>query len=309
MDRVPSHSGPRARARLVALIGLSCAQLFVAPTPALAAAVAPAEDPALTRAQDLYEKGRGKFETADFAAAVELWTEAYTALPADTAYSEVKVLLLYNIATAREKAFEIDGELSQLRQAEVLLKSFEDNIPALYEDPKVREEELTRVRERRQTIAAKIAEAEAARAAEESEPAPEEPEEPVEEPAPPPSQEEVDAPEDDRAGKALVATGAGLTVLGGVGLGIMVGGLVMGSGANDIADLDTTDAAGRGDQFATGRLGNTLAIVGGVAGGVFVATGVALIVVGKLRKGKGKATALAPAIGPGVLGLQLTGRF
>ncbi len=88
----------------------------------------------------------------------------------------------------------------------------------------------------------------------------------------------------------------------------MAGGMVMGSQANDISALEPTQLQERQDQFDRGRTGNTLAIAGGVVGGVFLATGVALLVVGKQRQSK-KQTALAPALGPGFAGLQLSGRF
>ena len=246
-------------------------------------------DEQIKRAEELYAQGTAKFETADYKAAIELWSEAYSVVPADPAFGEIKALLLYNIATAREKAYEVYGELSELKQAEILLSNFEKSIPTIYEDEAERETELAKVRERKAKIAEKIAEA-----SKPEEPPPEEP--PPEEPKP------------DPTAKLFVGLGAGLIVVGAGGLGLMAGGMVMGSQANDISALEPTQLQERQDQFDRGRTGNTLAIAGGVVGGVFLATGVALLVVGKQRQSK-KQTALAPALGPGFAGLQLSGRF
>ncbi|MCA9718720.1 MAG: hypothetical protein KC468_28890, partial [Myxococcales bacterium] len=109
--------------------------------------------------------------------------------------------------------------------------------------------------------------------------------------------------------KLFIGLGAGLIVVGGAGLGLMAGGLVIGSQANDISELGPLDLQEREDQFARGRTGNALAIAGGVVGGVFLATGVALLVVGKQKQQRSARAALTPALGPGFAGLQLTGRF
>ena len=107
------HRLPGSR---VTAVLLACT-LGGAGTTASAAPGEPAlEADPLAEAQALYDKGRAKFETADYHAAVELWTEAYALVPDTADGGQTKVLLIYNIATAREKAFEIDGELSQLRE-------------------------------------------------------------------------------------------------------------------------------------------------------------------------------------------------
>ncbi len=261
-------------------------------------------DEQIKRAEELYAQGTAKFETADYKAAIELWSKAYEAVPADPAFGEIKALLLYNIATAREKAFEVYGELAELKQAEILLSNFEKSVPTIYEDETEREAELAKVRERKAKIAEKIAEAsEPEEIPEEPPPEGPPPEElPPEEPPPP------DEPEPDPTAKLFVGLGAGLIVVGAGGLGLMAGGMAIGSQANDISELAPTQLQEREDQFAKGRTGNALAIAGGVVGGVFLATGVALLVVGKRRQSR-KQTALTPALGPGFAGLQLRGRF
>ncbi|MCA9717839.1 MAG: hypothetical protein KC468_24420, partial [Myxococcales bacterium] len=152
MKRVSPRSCRRA---LRGALGVAVALAVAAPAPrVLAASLAPSSsDERVKRAEELYAKGTSKFETADYKAAIELWSEAYTVVPADPAYGEIKALLLYNIATAREKAFEVYGEVSELRQAEILLGNFEKSIPSIYQEESERAAELSKVRERKAKIA------------------------------------------------------------------------------------------------------------------------------------------------------------
>lgn len=252
------------------------------------------EEELYAKAQALYEKGKGEFETADYATAIETWTKAYTMLPSTHESARVKVLLLYDIATARELAFDVDGEVAHLRQAKILLENFDANIPALYEEGVAADEERKRVHERIAKLEQKIEEAEAG-------PGPL-----VDEPEPEPDV----APEDPDAAKkrkAMVIAGATLMGLGGASLGLMTAGIVIGNKANDISDIDDDDIEGRRDQFDRGRTGNMLAIVGGAAAGVFVITGTVLLVLGK-KKSPSK-TALRPAFGPTFAGLTLSRSF
>jgi len=246
------------------------------------------------KAEALYEQGKGEFETANYAAAIETWTKAYTMLPSTHESARVKVLLLYDIATARELAFDVDGDVTHLRQAKILLENFDTNIPALYDEGAPADEERKRVHERIAKLKKKIEEAGAG-------PGPL-----VDEPEPKPDME----PEDPGAAKkrkAMVIAGATLLGLGGASLGLMTAGIVIGEKANDISGLEDDDIEGRRDQFERGRTGNTLAIVGGAAAGVFVITGTVLLVLGK-KKGPSK-TALAPALTPTFAGMTLSRSF
>jgi tetratricopeptide (TPR) repeat protein len=246
------------------------------------------------KAEALYQEGKGAFETADYASAIETWTKAYTMLPSTHESARVKVLLLYDIATARELAFDVDGEVAHLRQAKILLENFDANIPALYEEGAAADEERKRVHERIAKLEKKIEEAEAG-------PGPL-----VDEPEPKPDEE----PEDPGAAKkrkAMVIAGATLLGIGGASLGLMTAGIVIGEKANDISDLDDDDYEGRRDQFNRGRTGNTLAYVGGAAAGVFVITGTVLLVLGK-KKGPSR-TALTPTFAPSFAGMALSRSF
>jgi hypothetical protein len=89
----------------------------------------------------------------------------------------------------------------------------------------------------------------------------------------------------------------------------MGAGLAMGKRANDLGELEPTDIDGRRDQFDRGRTGNTLAIAGGVVGGVFAITGAVLVGIGASRNAKSKGNAFAPWFGRGVVGVGVRGRF
>jgi hypothetical protein len=107
-------------------------------------------------------------------------------------------------------------------------------------------------------------------------------------------------------GRGLVVSGAILTGVGVAALGVMAGGMVMASNANDFDSTMSYDE--RADQLARGRTGNALSVSGAVAGGVLAATGVALIVVGVTRRNRAR-TAVAPMVGRGMAGIGWQGRF
>ena len=83
-------------------------------------------------------------------------------------------------------------------------------------------------------------------------------------------------------------------VLAGVGagmFGMMAAGLVQGRAADEdgqtaVAENPDIPASALASTADKGKRGNALAIAGGVIGGVFVATGVVMIVVGQLAKKK-----------------------
>jgi tetratricopeptide (TPR) repeat protein len=267
-----------------------------------------AADP-LVEARDLYERGTAKFETADYAGAIALWTDAYARVPATAELSEVKTLILYNLATARERAYEVDGDLGQLRKALILLDGFLESVDTIYADPEVAAKERAEAESRRAAIEARITAAEEAEAAGE-----------VVEPAEKPSAEAIvvapwptlpDA--GPPPGRGLVLGGAALLGLGGASLGLMTTGVILGVRANDIDALDPENFADRREQFERGRLGNTLAIAGGAAAGVTLIGGAVLLALG-LKKQRAAAkeqssAIVAPLLGPGLAGLRIGGRF
>lgn len=248
------------------------------------------QDAAVQSAKAKYNEGRAKFETADYSGAIELWTQAYSSVPDNQSAARIKALLIFNIATAHERVYDVTKDLSQLRRARILLVNFAPSLPQLYAD-ELLQTETARVNERIADIDAQINAAEdLARPPTDSDP----------QPAPAnPSQDEPSA-----AGRGLVIGGAVALALGAAGLGIMGAGLAIGSGANDLTDLAEDDIDGRGDQFDRGRTGNSLAVAGAVVGGVGVLTGAVLVGIGLTRKRK-----LAWSTGPGLVGVGLRGQF
>lgn len=275
----------------------------------------PIEAPEVDEAKTLFDEGAIKFETADYAGAIELWTKAYGLVPSLPEYAAVKATLIANLATARERAYAVDHAISHLNQAKILIESYRTVLDDIYPDAEERAKELAWVVERVATIDAELeavaareaaardaaARDAAARAAADRDNQPE---------------PEPDEPEPRRApGQGLVIGGSVLTGLGVAGLGTMIAGMVIGGGNNSIADIPTNDLDARATRFRQGRLGNTLAIVGAVGGAALVGTGVALLVVGlaKKKRAAGSSDAaratLVPIVDPTQMGLGLSGRF
>lgn len=278
---------------------------------------AEAGDP-LTTAQQLYDRGRAKFETADYRAAIELWTEAYATVPDTPQGNQVKVLLIYNLATAREKAFDVSRDPGELRQAQILLRNFEQSIVALYGEGEEAEAERVKVQERIAALDGRLAEHEAARAEDEDEDDGEDQaqgdgdgedqaDDSSQAPAPSATEPVADQPVPGRRG--LVIAGSAVALLGAVGLGVMAGGIGMGARANDLSRLEPDDLEGRRAQFERGRAGNMIAIIGGAAGGALLVSGAVLLGLGLRRGSSERAVAVHPAVGAGRAGLVLQGRF
>ncbi|HFE45072.1 MAG TPA: hypothetical protein ENJ18_06195 [Nannocystis exedens] len=295
------------RSTLFLLLLLSVA---AAPLPVRAASLGEPTEDTIQQARDLYKRGLARFETADYTGAIDLWTDAYAMLPTSVETAETKSLFLYNIATARERAYELDGKLSHLRQALVILDGFINYIPEIYEEPERATQELAAANERRAAIAAIIEAAEAA-----ANPKPEPEPEPEAEPEPEPEPEVEIAPDtsdDIRPGRSMVIAGSVLVGVGTLGLGLMTGGLVLGTKANDLSELEPGDIVGRRDLFARGLLGNKLALAGGLAGGASLLAGVVVLSLGIKRQrsaGAPPTTSFAPLLGPDLAGLQIGGHF
>jgi hypothetical protein len=261
------------------------------------------EDP-VEQAQRLFDEGATKFETADYIGAIELWTEAFGLVPSVPENAPIKAKLIANIAAAQERAYQVDKQVGHLNQAKILIERYRDGLAEIYRDELEREKELAWVNERLEKIDAEleaVADREAAEKAAAERAAAE--------------RAAADRPEPPPPGRGLVIGGSVLAGVGAAGLGVMVGGMVIGSRNDDISDLPTNDLDTRADRYRMGRLGNALAIAGGVGGGVLLSVGVALLVVGlKKNRAADQDTAkltLVPtfdATGLGA-GLGLVGRF
>lgn len=252
------------------------------------------------QARRLFDEGATKFETADYIGAIELWTEAFGLVPNVPENAAIKARLIANIAAAQERAYSVDKQVSHLNQAKILIERYRSELENIYVDELEREKELAWVTERLAKIDAElkvVADREAAEKAAAEQAAAEQ----AEQTEPPPP------------GRGLVIGGSVLAGVGVAGLGVMVGGMLIGSSNDDISDLPTNDLDTRADRFRMGRLGNALAIAGGVGGGVLLGVGVALLAVGlKKNRGAQQDTAkltLVPTFDATQAGLGLVGRF
>jgi hypothetical protein len=152
--------------RVTALAGVLAFSLPVGLTASTASAfvlAAPADEEArLNEAKTLYDEGLAYFETHDYKAAVDKWTQAYAKLP-ETATGQ-RNAMVYNIATAQEKAYEIDHDLQHLRQALLLLESYVKNYKAMYKKTPETKAEVDKANTRIQALRDRIAAAESGQA-------------------------------------------------------------------------------------------------------------------------------------------------
>jgi len=276
-------------------VGALSLALALAPLPAFADAPQPqptaqtSPETDLEASRRLYLEGKAFFDTSQYERAVEIWTRAYSKVPADA--PEVRNRIVYNIATAQEQAYAIDHDVVHLRQANQLLRTYVDNLD--HDDPD-NEQDIARAEARIAEIEARIE-----RAVDEPDidtsPA-------VDEPSPADGDETRRLTNNRRLASearkvdAMIVAGY---VTGSAGLVFLAGGIGGISGARA-----ANTAAGRRAGEGVGYGGLAL----GVAG---VATGAVLLGVGyskrkRLRQGK---LAVVPYTTRTTAGLTVTGRF
>lgn len=132
------------------------AGVVMAPTSAHAF-VGPAA-PATDEAKVLYDEGLARFETHDYNGAVDKWTLAYSKLPPDA--SGQRNAMVYNIATAQEKAYDLDKDVQHLRQAALLLESYVDNYKDMFKKTPETKAEVDKANARIRSLRERIAAAE-----------------------------------------------------------------------------------------------------------------------------------------------------
>lgn len=294
------------------------AVVSMSPLPVIAA---PAGAP-LDEAKTYYEQGKAKFDTADYLGAIDLWQKAYAALPDDDSSLAVRSALAYNIAAARQKAYELSGEVLELKRARILLNRYVEEINQLVEAGEERDKMLSSAQEKLDQIEKLITDEEAkkAAAAGSTGSAGTGGSKDTQRSGPPGSGESKDPNPVTKdggingPGKPLIFAGAGVAGLGvaagAVGAAFMVIGKNRDQEVTDLNGPDDEDA--RRTAIKSGKSANTIAIIGGAAGVAFVGTGVALLVIG-LKKNKDASARVSPRVwptfGPGQAGIGLTGRF
>lgn len=229
------------------------------------------ETPEYVTARRLYDSGVMHFQTSDYETAITLWQEAEGVLPRESAYRVIKAELVFNVAQALDRWFEVDRNVTHLRQAKVALENFDQEIPEIY-PPDDAAAEREKVRTRMHEIESKLSRAEQADrerdlALAEAGRADVNPEL---------------LEREHRRNRAMIASGSALTVLGVGGISTMIVGLVEADRAEQQAgDLNALgDASKRADALARGDRANALIVSGAVVGGVFLLSGIPLVITG-----------------------------
>jgi len=295
-------------------------------TPANAA---PASDDTLTAATATYNEGIAERDAGNFVAAAESFTAAYEAIPMKS--REIRSAVLFDLVDARRQAFAVGEGPAQICECERLLASYLEQVKQTFGSkadkfPDTRKAKKLRA-EVRKLLATQLQETPGLDCATTTVTKPAEPE-PLPEPEPPPPPEPTGPSEAelkaqaarDRRARTMVISGAVTMGLGGLFLGVMAGGLVVGRRAERDGVTATHEALAAGQPLCEddpelraivgrGKLGNGLAIAGGVLATVAVAAGVSLLVLGLRTRREPPRAALAPALAPGFAGAGLIVRF
>jgi hypothetical protein len=289
--------------------------------PATALAAPPsetAEDPALTEAKGLYKDGEVKFQTADYEEALTLWKRAFALLPEGDEHRAIRHALVYNIAEAHSRAYEVSRNPTHLRKAKILLENYRADHRALFGDESSAVKERSEVDDRIAELDKKIAASEAAGETavplvdgpsdtgfDTVQPLPptEGPQAPPPKPLTPQKQWEADVRADPTLGPIWtkgtkqVTTGAVLTGVGGVIALISVASWAWSS----YAFLP-------GVWYGIGGVTGVAAISMVVAGPILIGVGVSKRKTVLEAKPKPKAS-LTPMLGPDRFGIGFAGRF
>jgi tetratricopeptide (TPR) repeat protein len=279
----------------------AAAPLAVVPLEVHAAGPSPNNDASLEEARELYSKGKAAYETFQYEAAIDLWTEALAKLPPDRA--GIRNRMVYNIATAQEKQYDLDKDISRLRNAAMLLERWIEEYKLLFKKTAETQAEVERAEARLEELRQKIA---AAESGQDAATVTTEPETGAPEPETAGASKEVgfesdfDVPPDvlDHRKRIAAENRAQGFIAGGwtaLGLGFLF----------TVAGVGTI----------IGLRHNRLGVGGGIAGTVIgvagMAAGGALLGVGYKKKKAVEAGdySLAPTFGPGHAGLSFSGRF
>lgn len=285
----------------------------------LEAAPARAKDELNAKISALAQEAQTRYETADFAGAIELWTQAYAALPDEPAYDKRRNVLAYQIAQACVEAYALDPQLVYLRKAERLFDNYLKTLGArdkgtigkvqgTLEDlrAKIQAAEEQEAAEK-QAAAERQAAAEAAAREAEAQAEREGPEDEVRDEA------RESAEDAARRARRLMIAGGVLSGLGVALLGVMGYGLARGAQV----DRDGQAAKAEGvrdpaiyqDLLRQGLTANRLAIASAAVGGALLITGIGLLGAGGAGHRRSRELGVAPTWLRGGAGLVLQGRF
>ena len=262
---------------------------------------------------ELWQQAQTRMGTADYDEAIVSLTQLYDAIALDPEASALRLRVQWTLHQAHVKAHGVDGDLTHLYVARDLLTTYLETLP---EAEVERREEATSakaavvaaIEEQEAAEAAEAAaQAEAARLAAEREAeaarqraAAAEAERAAREAEAKANQKREPAESNHRTFIIVGSVGVGLGV---AGLGLMGGGL--GISGNALSTFETEPAM-RADARNDIQRGNTIAIAGGIAGGLLLAGGAVVLALGLKRRAEFKGSLAA---GPSPLGLGWRWRF
>ncbi len=292
MIRAPGPPRRRLPALLAALALLRPPTLLAAPPPA----TPPGSEP-LAAFEAGFTAGQARFDAGDYLDAARVWIAAADNLEETTIHRHLRLAVYEYVADAYRRALDDDAELATTRAALATLDAYCERFTRAYGTETPLSERITAVRDDlRRRVAAREAADARARASAASRPAP--------------------APRS----RAATRPWKGLVIGGGVLLGLGLGAVALaGVGAargqrlerafddpDNMCDLHDPqgDCA---DLYSDGKTSNALAIAGAVLTPLLLGGGAALLAIGLKRRAARHA--LAPALAPGFVGLQLRARF
>lgn len=249
-----------------------------------------------SRLEKLYFEGRARFSAADYAMAIDIWTVLLAELPPGDETNAVRLDLLFNIALAHTRQYEIDDDPQHLKKALTLFRLYAEREPSEKLDRRISDLE---------------AQLETLDPEPESESSPPEPVL-VSEPAPIERTNEPRGPSRG-LGIGLVVAGSAATV-GGVAL-LVAGSQLRPAAEDSVAELDALGLDPDDPAFAEGeafiddetRRGRVLMAGGGAVAGL----GVAAVGVGiwALTRPSARRRDVTWWLSPTTRGMTMGGRF
>jgi len=112
------------------------------------------EEAQLAEAREMFERGRSKYDTFDYEGAIDVWQQAMAKVPPSQA--GVRNAMVYNIALAREKAFDVDKDVAHLRQAVLLLEQWVGSYKAMFKKTPETVTEVGKAQQRIKDLNARI---------------------------------------------------------------------------------------------------------------------------------------------------------
>jgi len=245
---------------------------------------------------ELWQQAQARMDTSDYDEAIVLLTRVYDAVARDPEAAALRLRVQWALHRAHVGAHAVDRDPEHLYVARDLLRKYREALP---------ESEAERGAEAQAAldeIDDQLARIEASRPSPPVEPVaePEMQPEPEPEPEPTPS-----PPLDDRPGstRPLIIGGAVAMGLSAAGLATMAAGLGI---ANAAIGRFETQPEQRADARQDIKRGNTLAVAGGVAGGVLLLGGALVLGFGLRQRARSRSSLVA---GPGQVGAAWRVRF